>query len=295
MPDRTGCRFRKARARAHKSIPVLSGRGLFVIGLGACRERDCWRLSAMIRLNRTRFKKPILFLTLPKKLHPSPVARLPKSLIVPLGRNQGRDMNRGGCKSTEELATSMRALLSYWHSLARTGGEVSPDLNPDLSPESHQQSQSEARRLPSRQALHLDGLIKHLPHITLIDILSANQWRMRLVGSRARDLLGLVAEQRPIDVSGAENLKPLRPASIEKCLSSGQPQYGIDVSSCGKNLHAWLRLPLSSDGKTPDAVLGFDQTLQAEAVREQKPVRPMSAFLNPASAGSRHEKQTFVA
>ena len=140
-------------------------------------------------------------------------------------------------------ATAVRAheeLFAYWASLRREG------------------------RLPGRRDLDPGCFKPHLPTITLIDVRRTPlDFRIRLAGTALYDLYG--REITGLDCAGAyaSDASYWRD-SLTAVVEQAKPRAGMRPVPAGeaRGLSVmWLRLPLASDGRTVDMILGYDAVI----------------------------------
>lgn len=141
-------------------------------------------------------------------------------------------------------ATAVRALeelFGYWAGLRRPG------------------------RLPGRSDIDPNRFKRHLPTVSLIDVIgSPPTFRQRLAGTglyalHRREITGLTLEQ----VYGGDEA-PYWRGELETVVEKRRPGVGLrslaarDTSSLSV---LWLRLPLASDGANVDMILGYDAVI----------------------------------
>lgn len=117
-------------------------------------------------------------------------------------------------------------------------------------------------RLPGRADIDPNPIKRHLPTVSLIDVGGAPlSFRIRLAGTalyglHGRETTGLTVD----DVYGPDESLYWR-AELEKVVEGGRPGVGIRslaARDTGALSVLWLRLPLASDGKAVDMILGYD-------------------------------------
>jgi len=138
-------------------------------------------------------------------------------------------------------ASAVRALeemFAYWASLRREG------------------------RLPGRADIDPNRFKRHLPTISLIDVIGVPRtFRVRLAGTQlyglhGRETTGLELEQ----VHGPDEA-PYWRAELEKVVADRRPNFGVRslaARDTGALSILWLRLPLAADGENVDMILGYD-------------------------------------
>jgi hypothetical protein len=138
-------------------------------------------------------------------------------------------------------ARAHEELFAYWASL-RAGG-----------------------RLPSRRDIDPARFKRHLPTVSLIDVLrDPLNFRIRLAGTGLHGVYGGEITGRPL----AEVYSP--PAhdywrnELEQLVREKRPAVGAHNLAWRGASHLsilWLRLPLSTDGRKVDMILGFDAVI----------------------------------
>jgi len=139
-------------------------------------------------------------------------------------------------------ATAARAheeLFAYWASLRQAG------------------------RLPGRADIRPEDFKRLLPTVSLIDIIDGprRDYRLRLAGTGLYSVYGREITGRSLgDVYGAKAADYWR-AELDKVVEGGRPGVGCHSLSwrgAGHMSLLWLRLPLASDGRNVDMILGYD-------------------------------------
>lgn len=117
-------------------------------------------------------------------------------------------------------------------------------------------------RLPGRADIDPNGLKRHLPTVSLIDVRRTPiSFRIRLAGTalyrlHGRETTGLDLEQ----VHGGDEAVYWH-GELEQVVERRLPGVGmrsLAARDTGALSVLWLRLPLASDGETVDMILGFD-------------------------------------
>jgi hypothetical protein len=141
-------------------------------------------------------------------------------------------------------AAAVRAheeLFAYWASL-RVGG-----------------------RLPARRDLDPANFKRHLPTISLIEVLNeASDFRMRLAGTGLYGVYGgEITGRRLAEVYAQPALDYWR-GELKQVVTEQRPAVGAHNLAWRGASHLsilWLRLPLASDGQAVDMILGFDAVI----------------------------------
>ena len=123
-------------------------------------------------------------------------------------------------------------------------------------------SRRDGGRLPGRRHIDPSDFKRHLPTISLIDVLSnPGSYRLRLAGTGlygvyGREITGLRLE----DVYGAQADSYWR-GHLDTVVNEGRPAVGFHSMAWRNAAHLsllWLRLPLASNGRDVDMILGYD-------------------------------------
>jgi hypothetical protein len=135
-------------------------------------------------------------------------------------------------------ARAHEELYSYWASL-RKGG-----------------------RLPGRQDIHPRDLKRLLPTVSLIDVLREPlDFRMRLAGTGLYSVYGREITGRALtEVYNSAAAEYWRD-ELAKVVEGRRPSVGVHNLAwrgAGHLSILWLRLPLASNGRDVDMILGYD-------------------------------------
>ena len=126
--------------------------------------------------------------------------------------------------------------------------------------------------LPARCNIHPSHFKRHLPTISLIDVVGApRDYRLRLAGTGlysvyGREITGQTLEE-VYNTASAEYWR----AELDKIVEQKRPGVGVHNFAWRGAGHVsilWLRLPLSSNGEDVDMILGYDALIgnQSESV-----------------------------
>jgi hypothetical protein len=146
--------------------------------------------------------------------------------------------------------TSVRSheeLFAYWTSLREEG------------------------RLPARAQINPDRFKRHLPTVSLIDVLpEPRDYRLRLAGTGLYGVYGGEITGKTLEDVYSPEASAYWRAELDRIVDEGRPQVGCHSLSWRGASHLsilWLRLPLASDGKRVDMILGYDQVLGVSDMR----------------------------
>lgn len=133
-------------------------------------------------------------------------------------------------------------------------------------------SRRDGARLPSRRSIHPAHFKRHLPTISLIDVRNdPRDYSLRLAGTGLYDVYGRETTGRTLaEVYSAAAADYWR-TELDKIVEEGRPGVGVHNFGWRGADHLsilWLRLPLASNGRDVDMILGYDAVLgiQGEGV-----------------------------
>lgn len=125
-------------------------------------------------------------------------------------------------------------------------------------------SRREAGRLPGRAQIHPDHFKRHLPTISLIDVARSDDqrvYRLRLAGTALYGVYGREITGRSLaDVYNASAASYWQ-GELDRVVDERRPGVGVHSLSWRGAAHLsllWLRLPLATNGRDVDMILGFD-------------------------------------
>ena len=131
-------------------------------------------------------------------------------------------------------------LFAYWSSLRRRG------------------------RLPGRKHIHPGDFKRHLPSISLINVLRGEDgtldYRVRLAGTGLYGVYGQEITGKTLEQAYGGGALYWR-AELETVVLGRRPQAGVQSLAwrgMGHMSVVWLRLPLASNGRQVDMILGYD-------------------------------------
>lgn len=136
-------------------------------------------------------------------------------------------------------ARAHEELFAYWASLRRDG------------------------RLPSRSDIDPGAFKRHLPTVSLIDVL-AGDYRMRLAGTGLYGVYGREITGRPLAEIYSASAADYWRAELGRVVAERRPSVGAHNLAWRGATHLsilWLRLPLAANGYDVDMILGFDAVL----------------------------------
>ena len=137
--------------------------------------------------------------------------------------------------------------------------------------------------LPSRVDLHPSGIKRMLPTVSLIDVKrdpngagdGAIDYRLRLAGTGLYSVYGREITGRTLeDVYNSAAVEYWR-RELDKVVTERRPGVGVHSLAWKGSPHMsilWLRLPLASNGKDVDMILGYDAVVGSQ-VGDQSGIR----------------------
>lgn len=128
-------------------------------------------------------------------------------------------------------------------------------------------SRRDSGRLPGRRQIHPADFKRHLPTVSLIDVIpnahgaARNQYRLRLAGTGLYEVYrGEITGKSLEDVYDADAAAYWR-TELDKVVEGRRPGVGSHSLAWRGAPHLsilWLRLPLAGDGRRVDMILGYD-------------------------------------
>lgn len=120
----------------------------------------------------------------------------------------------------------------------------------------------QAGQLPGRADIHPKDIKRLLPTITLTDVVGdPPEFRMRLAGTGLYSVYGReITGRRLEDIYNTAAADYWR-AELTKVVAERRPAVGVHSLAwrgAGHLSILWLRLPLASNGKDVDMILGYD-------------------------------------
>ena len=123
-------------------------------------------------------------------------------------------------------------------------------------------SRREDGRLPGRAAIHPQHFKRHLPTISLIDVLSEpRDYRLRLAGTGLYGVYGREITGRTFEDAFAAPAAAYWRTELDKIVESKRPGVGVHNLAWRGAAHLsilWLRMPLATNGRDVDMILGYD-------------------------------------
>lgn len=132
---------------------------------------------------------------------------------------------------------------------------------------SYWSGQRQSGRLPARSDISPEGFKRLLPTVSLIDVIEDNgrrDYRLRLAGTGLYSVYGReITGMRLADVYSSHIAEYWR-QELDQVVEEAKPRVGSHNMAWRGAAHLstlWLRLPLASDGRRVDMILGYDAVL----------------------------------
>jgi len=126
-------------------------------------------------------------------------------------------------------------------------------------------SRRQGGRLPGRAAIHPQHFKRHLPTISLIDVLAEpRDYRLRLAGTGLYSVYGREITGRTLEDVYVPPAAAYWRSELDKIVDSRRPGVGVHNLAWRGAAHLsilWLRMPLATNGSDVDMILGYDVVL----------------------------------
>lgn len=126
-------------------------------------------------------------------------------------------------------------------------------------------SRRQGALLPAREAIHPAHFKRHLPTISLIDVLpDPRDYRLRLAGTGLYSVYGREITGRTLQEVYNSAAAEYWRAELDKIVDQRRPGVGVHNFAwrgAGHLSILWLRLPLATNGRDVDMILGYDALL----------------------------------
>lgn len=123
-------------------------------------------------------------------------------------------------------------------------------------------SRRQGGRLPGRDAINPGHFKRHLPTISLIDVIGEDrEYRLRLAGTGLYGVYGREITGQCLDDVYAGPAADYWRTELDKVVESRRPGVGVHNLGWRGVSHLsilWLRLPLARNGVDVDMILGYD-------------------------------------
>jgi hypothetical protein len=130
-------------------------------------------------------------------------------------------------------------------------------------------SRRQGGQLPGRAAINPVHFKRHLPTISLIDVFGApRDYRLRLAGTGLYGVYGREITGRGLEDVYAADAADYWRDELDKIVESRRPGVGVHNLAWRNASHLsilWLRMPLASNGRDVDMILGYDVVVGQQA------------------------------
>jgi hypothetical protein len=130
-------------------------------------------------------------------------------------------------------------------------------------------SRREGSSLPGRKAIHPQHFKRHLPTISLIDVLEdPRDYRLRLAGTGLYGVYGREITGQSLEEVYTAQAAVYWRAELDKIVDSRRPGVGVHSLAWRGAPHLsilWLRMPLAGNGRDVDMILGYDVVIGQHA------------------------------
>jgi len=134
--------------------------------------------------------------------------------------------------------------------------------------------------LPARRHIHPADMKRHLPAINLIDVIrdaeGRVEYRVRLAGTGLYGVYGHEITGKTLEQAYGSSA-PYWRAELDKVVAGRKPGAGVHSLSwrgLGHLSVVWLRLPLASNGREVDMILGYDGLVGLQSGGPRTGIRP---------------------
>jgi hypothetical protein len=121
-------------------------------------------------------------------------------------------------------------------------------------------SRRQGGRLPGRDSIQPDHFKRHLPTVSLTDVLDGD-YRLRLAGTGLYGVYGREITGRSLEDVYTQSAAGYWRQELDKIVQNRRPGVGVHNLSWRGASHLsilWLRLPLARNGVDVDMILGYD-------------------------------------
>ena len=126
-------------------------------------------------------------------------------------------------------------------------------------------SRREGARLPARQSIHPSHFKRHLPTISLIDVRhDPRDYVLRLAGTGLYNVYGREITGRTLGEVYNSAAADYWREELDQVVDERRPRVGHHSMAWRGASHMtllWLRLPLATNGRDVDTILGYDAVL----------------------------------
>jgi len=134
--------------------------------------------------------------------------------------------------------------------------------------------------LPARRHIRPEDFKRHLPSISLINVLRDEDgridYRLRLAGTGLYGVYGQEITGKTLEEAYG-GAAPYWRAELDKVVDQKKPGAGVQSLAwrgLGHLSVVWLRLPLASNGREVDMILGYDGMIGMQTSDQKTGIRP---------------------
>lgn len=135
----------------------------------------------------------------------------------------------------------------------------------------------EGGRLPARAQINPGQFKRHLPTVSLIDVRrNPRDYRLRLAGTGLYGVYGGEITGKRLEQVYSDEAAAYWREHLDKVVDERKPGVGCHSMAWRGATHVsilWIRLPLASDGRHVDMILGYDQVLGVGSEFRQSGIR----------------------
>lgn len=127
------------------------------------------------------------------------------------------------------------------------------------------------RPMPDRKDIRPTDFPRLLPYVSLIEAESCGRLRVRLAGTKLRDVYDREITGHYLDEFDADDRREYWAPAYARILQDGKPSQGVMVGPRSNKEHLvqyWLRLPLSVAGRRTGMILCHDAFLVATGLND---------------------------
>jgi hypothetical protein len=132
-------------------------------------------------------------------------------------------------------------------------------------------SKRDGLRLPARQNIHPAHFKRHLPTVSLIDVRNdPRDYVLRLAGTGLYNVYGREITGRTLGEVYSASAADYWRGELDKVVQERRPAVGVHNFAWRGADHLsilWLRLPLASNGRDVDMILGYDAVIGTQGER----------------------------
>lgn len=123
-------------------------------------------------------------------------------------------------------------------------------------------------RLPGRRDIEPEAFKRLLPTVSLIDVAGPRSFRLRLAGTGLYGVYGREITGRTLEEVYSAPAAEYWRGELAGVVAERRPAVGVHGLGWRGQGHIsllWLRLPLASNGRDVDMILGYDAVVGAQA------------------------------